>query len=101
MRVYCMLERYIFTLKFPLLIWCFHVHSSAGDDDYDIAYDEQPVENFGDVYGNVNDDLELQVVENPYYDQEVETSQGNIRIPSTNTNDVEMITSRQNDYYEM
>ena len=55
----------------------------------------------GDVYGDVNDDLELQVVENPYYGDEVETNQNSTRTPSTDMNNMEVITSRQNDYYEM
>ena len=66
-----------------------------------MVYDEPPAEVSGDVYGDINDDLELQVVENPYYGYEVETNHSRSRMPSTNRNDMEVITSRQNDYYEM
>lgn len=66
-----------------------------------MAYDEPPTEVFGDVYGDMNDNLELQVVDNPYYGDELETNPNRSRIPSNTMNDMEVITSRQNDYYEM
>ena len=79
----------------------FHVFRFSGDDNYDIAYEEPTLENFGDVYGDVSDDIELQVVENPYYGDEEETNQNSKMMPSSNMENLKMITSRQNDYYEM
>ena len=66
-----------------------------------MAYAEPPADAIGDVYGDLNDSLELQVVQNPYYGGEVEANQNDIRPQNTDRNDMEMITSRQNDYYEM
>ena len=80
----------------------FYVKQFLDDDDnYDMAYDEPSAQDLGDVYGDINDDLELQVVENPYYGCEVETSSNNSRVTSTNVPSMEVITSRQNDYYEI
>ena len=64
-----------------------------------MVYVDPPAEELGDVYGDINDDLELQVVENPYYGSEVETSPNNSRVTRTNVPNMEVITSRQNDYY--
>ena len=66
-----------------------------------MAYEESPGEVVGDVYGDINDDLELQVVQNPYYGDELETSHNDTGSQATNRQDMEVITSRQNDYYEM
>ena len=66
-----------------------------------MAYAAPSEENFNYVYGDVNDDLELQVIENPYYGDELETEQPRTRTPISNMNNIELITSRQNDYYEM
>ena len=66
-----------------------------------MAYEEPSAENLGDIYGDVNDNLELQVVENPYYECEEETNRNQNRISSPDRNNTEVITSRQNDYYEI
>ena len=65
------------------------------------SHEDPPAEAFGDVYGDLNDNVELQVAQNPYYEGEVETNHNSIRIPNINMNDMEVITSRENDYYEM
>ena len=82
-------------------MFIFHVHSFPGDDNHDIAYDEPLTEDVGDVHGDVNDDLELQVAHNPYYGGEIETNHSSSRMPSNNMPDMQIITCRQNDYYEM
>ena len=51
-------------------------------------------EAFGDVYVDLNDNVELQVAQNPYYESEVETNHNSIRIPNNNMNDMEVITTR-------
>ena len=64
---------------------------------------EKPNEDCGDIYGDVNDDLEFQTLQNPYYGGEEETDI-NINItemPRPNTNNTEVVTLAKNDYYEM
>ena len=72
----------------------------VGNNNYEMAYDIVLEENVGDVYGDINDTIELQVVENPYYGSEVETNPTNFGIVSIDRNDMEIFTSRQNEYYE-
>ena len=80
----------------------FYVNQFLDDDDnYDMVYDERSAQDLGDVYGDINDDLALQVVENPYYGDDVATNHSRSGMPSTSRNDMEVITSRKNDYYEM
>ena len=82
-------------------MYLFHAHWLSGKNHYDMAYEDSPSETFGDVYGDLNDNVELQVAQNPYYESEVETHHNSIRIPNNNMNDMEVITTRENDYYEM
>ena len=68
---------------------------------YDVAYDIGSEGIVGNVYGDIDDAMELQVVENPYYGSEIEANSTNIGINSSNKNDMEIFTSRKNDYYEL
>ena len=66
-----------------------------------MVYEEPLEDNLGAIHENLNDDIEVQVVENPYYECGVETNHQSNRISSPDRNGTEIITSRQNDYYEM
>ena len=57
----------------------------------------------GEIYGNTDEDFDLQVIQNTYYGGEVDMGQDGFSIPmnNLNINDAEVITSIQNDYYEM
>ena len=59
--------------------------------------------NLGSIYGNPDEDLDFQVLQNPYYGGEVEMGEDGFSIPmdNLNMNNTEVITSTQNDYYEM
>ena len=68
-----------------------------------MANDENIDDNLGNIYGNPDEDLDFQVVQNPYYGGEIEMHPNEISssMNNLNTNHIEVITSTQNDYYEM
>ena len=70
---------------------------------YDIVGNENINEQYGNVYGDVNDDLEFETVQNPYYegDDEINAHTNIIETPDPNTSHAEVITVTKNDYYEM
>ena len=57
----------------------------------------------GDIYGNIDEGIEFQAIQNPYYDGEIEMSAQNTNNvkKKTNLNDVEVVTVTHNTYYEM
>ena len=59
--------------------------------------------NLENIYGNPEEDLDFQVVQNPYYGGEVEINQNevSIQMQDLSINNTEVITSIQNDYYAM
>ena len=65
--------------------------------------DEITNEDYGDVYGDVNDDLEFQTVQNPYYggEEQMDINTTSTKSPRPDTNNTEVVTLTKNDYYEM
>ena len=61
---------------------------------------EKTNEDCGNVYGDVNDDLEFQTVQNPYYgdEEEINVNTNSFKTPGSNTNPTEVITLTKNDY---
>ena len=68
-----------------------------------MANEENNDDNLGNIYGNPDEDLDFQVVQNPYYEGEVEMHPNEVSAPMNNLNmsNIEVITSTQNDYYKM
>ena len=66
------------------------------DDGYDAAGDEGLRDETGNVYGAIDDDLELQTMNNPYYDGEVDMFPEDNRGQRSNE---EIITATSNIYY--
>ena len=65
-------------------------------------------ENAGDIYGDIDEDLdiqdsEFQVVQNPYYgvDGDIALENKRPKNRSRKSNEMEMITKTKNMYYEM
>ena len=71
-------------------------------DNEGMPGEENIERNSGDVYGE-NVDLDFQIVDNPYYGGEVEIDQNGecVSMNDLNLNNTHIITSTQNDYYEM
>ena len=70
--------------------------------------EERINENAGDIYGDIDEDLdiqdsEFQVVQNPYYGGDGDIGLENKQPKKRNrkSNEVEMVTKTKNVYYEM
>ena len=72
-------------------------------DNGGMVDDENMDGNLENIYGNPEEDLDFQVVQNPYYGGEVEINQNevSIQMQDLSINNTEVITSIQNDYYAM
>ena len=57
-------------------------------------------ENTGDIYGDINEDPKLRIIQNPYYGSEVEMDSENEE-NSPNLNNAETVTTIKNVYYEL
>ena len=59
-------------------------------------------EDHGLVYGNLNEDFELQNIQNPYYDSNVQTNNLNVTTADSPSSDqTEVIALTNNVYYEI
>lgn len=58
--------------------------------------------NSGDIYGDIDEDVDFQVIQNPYYDGEIKMSPLNTNNArkTTNLKDTEAVTVTHNIYYE-
>ncbi len=81
----------------------FFVEHDNEDDGYDIEADVGINPEPGDIYGDINEEIEFQVIDNPYYGGEIElgAQRTNNARKKANLNDVEVVTSVRNIYYEM
>ena len=70
---------------------------------YDMIADDKRNEDYGNVYGEVNDDLEFQPVQNPYFggEEEMDINTNSTATQRPNTNNTQVVTLAKNDYYEM
>ena len=89
-------------LKFNFDTWFY-----LGPDDDNDRYDDEPETSnnpdFSDIYGSINEHIEFQIMENPYYDDDEEmdnihTTAGNNK---TGLNNSEVVTAQDNIYYEL
>ena len=78
------------------------------DDNYDMVEEERMKENVGDIYGDIDEDLDIQgsdfqVVQNPYYggDGDIGLEIKRPKDRSRKSNETEIITKTKNVYYEM
>ena len=56
----------------------------------------------GMLYGDIGESLELQPIQNPYYDKEVKVTSLNSKVTSSpDPNDIEAITTTKNIYYDI
>ena len=71
------------------------------DDGYDMIEDDALNGETGNVYGALDEDLELQTIDNPYYDGEGGMVFENNSVQGRNVNpgDQEIITRTSNIYY--
>ena len=85
----------------------FFLQLDSATENVDDGYDVEPMHtnnhNSGGRYRDINEGLELNVIDNPYYGGELEPiDQSSIRFGQNITsNDVEVVTARSNIYYEM
>ena len=70
---------------------------------YDMIGHDKGNEDHGNIYGDVNDDLEFQTVQNPYYggEEEIDINTNITGTARPDTNNTEVVTLTKNDYYEM
>ena len=82
---------------------CSYLEPENEDDGYDIVTEARSSRDSGDIYGNIDEDIEFQGIENPYYDGEIEMSAQNTNDAKKkpNLNDTEVVTTIHNIYYEI
>ena len=80
-----------------------YLRSYLDEDHYDMVNEQIDGDNNENVYGDVNDDLEFKVVQNPYYggDVNINTNHENTHGAMSSMTHMEVITSTSNTYYEM
>ena len=67
--------------------------SGSEEDNYDAV--EEPNRASGDLYGDINEDTDLQIVQNPYYGDVMEMGDSTQAL-----NNTQVITAQTNIYYE-
>ena len=91
----------MFTIRFNLTqLICLEILGAEMDEDnYDTLYDTTGHKT-GGINGNVTENQEFQITQNPYYGDEVEVNAANNRNGNLVLNNGDVVTVQQNLYYE-